>query len=119
MYWAEKMPQLVKILLAFQARGLEFDPRTHAKTNLAAVESSAGEVKAGGLGGSLASHPNLHGGFKASKRPRLKPRWMGLEEQHPSFSSALHMHTCMSALPHTRTCARMEVLCLVFWHYIF
>lgn len=50
MYWAEKMPQLVKILLALQARGLEFDPRTHAKTNLAAVESSAREVKGGGLG---------------------------------------------------------------------
>lgn len=47
MYWAEKMPQLVKILLALQAQGLEFDPRTHAKTNLAAVESSAREV---GLG---------------------------------------------------------------------
>lgn len=66
MYWAEKMPQLVKILLALQAQGLEFDPRTHAKTNLAAVESSAREVKGGGLGSSLASHPNLHGVFKAS-----------------------------------------------------
>lgn len=60
------MPQLVKILLALQAQGLEFDPRTHAKTNLAAVESSAREVKGGGLGSSLASHPNLHGVFKAS-----------------------------------------------------
>lgn len=60
------MPQLVKILLALQAQGLEFDPRTHAKTNLAAVESSAREVKGGGLGSSLASHPNLHCVFKAS-----------------------------------------------------
>lgn len=61
----------------------------------------------GGLRGSLASHPNLHGAFKASKRPRLKTGWMALEEQRPELLLCpphVHIHMHIYTPPHKDMC---------------